>query len=105
LLLMKPPNILVALHDGVPVPKVTDFGIARATEERLTDAMVYTRLHPVAPCNLGNLADRASFFWLAGRISGKSHDYYESQIEALAVAHRWFARVCRTPGMGCQRGR
>ena len=39
---IKPSNILVTLHDGVPVPKVIDFGIAKATEQRLTDKTVYT---------------------------------------------------------------
>ena len=29
---IKPSNVLVSLHDGVPVPKVIDFGIAKATE-------------------------------------------------------------------------
>src|SRR5213075_3147202 len=42
---LKPPNILVTLHDGVPVPKVIDFGIAKATQGRLTDGTVYTELH------------------------------------------------------------
>ncbi|HEV7928141.1 MAG TPA: serine/threonine-protein kinase, partial [Verrucomicrobiae bacterium] len=42
---IKPTNILVTLHDGVPVPKVIDFGIAKATEGRLTDFTVYTQLH------------------------------------------------------------
>src|SRR5882762_8803001 len=42
---IKPSNILVTLHDCVPVPKVIDFGIAKATEGRLTDATVYTQLH------------------------------------------------------------
>jgi eukaryotic-like serine/threonine-protein kinase len=42
---IKPSNILVTSHDGVPVPKVIDFGIAKATEGRLTDATVYTQLH------------------------------------------------------------
>jgi tetratricopeptide (TPR) repeat protein len=32
----------VALHDGVPVPKVIDFGIAKATEGRLTDNTQFT---------------------------------------------------------------
>ncbi len=35
---LKPSNILVTLHDGVPVPKVIDFGVAKATQQRLTDA-------------------------------------------------------------------
>jgi len=42
---LKPSNILVTLNDGVPVPKVIDFGIAKATEGRLTDLTVYTELH------------------------------------------------------------
>ena len=42
---VKPSNILVTLHDGVPVPKVIDFGIAKATQGKLTDATVYTQLH------------------------------------------------------------
>src|SRR5262249_16583387 len=42
---IKPSNILVTLNDGVPVPKVIDFGIAKATEGKLTDATVYTQLH------------------------------------------------------------
>ena len=35
----------MTVHDGAPVPKVIDFGIAKATEGRLTDATVYTQLH------------------------------------------------------------
>ncbi len=40
---IKPSNILVADHDGVPVPKVIDFGIAKATtNQRLTDKTLFT---------------------------------------------------------------
>jgi hypothetical protein len=42
---IKPSNILVTLHDGQPIPKVIDFGIAKATEGRLTDQTVYTQLY------------------------------------------------------------
>jgi len=34
---IKPSNIMVTLQDGVPLPKVIDFGIAKATDGRLTD--------------------------------------------------------------------
>ena len=40
---IKPSNILVTLHDGTPVPKVIDFGIAKATNQDLTDKTVYTK--------------------------------------------------------------
>jgi eukaryotic-like serine/threonine-protein kinase len=40
---IKPSNILVADHDGVPVPKIIDFGIAKATTgQRLTDKTMFT---------------------------------------------------------------
>ncbi len=42
---IKPSNILVTSHDGRPVPKVIDFGIAKATEGRLTEGTVYTQMH------------------------------------------------------------
>ncbi len=41
---LKPSNILVALYDGRPVPKVIDFGIAKATGPRLTDRSIYTEV-------------------------------------------------------------
>jgi eukaryotic-like serine/threonine-protein kinase len=39
---IKPSNILVTLNDGVSVPKVIDFGIAKATQGRLTDKTLFT---------------------------------------------------------------
>jgi serine/threonine protein kinase/tetratricopeptide (TPR) repeat protein len=39
---IKPSNILVTMHDGVPMPKVIDFGIAKATDQRLTDKTLFT---------------------------------------------------------------
>jgi serine/threonine protein kinase len=39
---IKPSNILVTLNDGVAVPKVIDFGIAKATQGRLTDHTLFT---------------------------------------------------------------
>jgi eukaryotic-like serine/threonine-protein kinase len=39
---IKPSNILVTLHDGRPVPKVIDFGIAKAIQGKLTDKTLFT---------------------------------------------------------------
>ena len=39
---IKPSNILVTLSDGVPMPKVIDFGIAKATQQPLTDKTLFT---------------------------------------------------------------
>jgi WD40 repeat protein/serine/threonine protein kinase len=40
---LKPSNILVTINDGKAVPKVIDFGLAKAMQGRLTDATVYTQ--------------------------------------------------------------
>ena len=39
---IKPSNVLVTLYDGKPVPKVIDFGIAKATDQRLTERTMFT---------------------------------------------------------------
>jgi serine/threonine protein kinase len=39
---IKPSNILVTQLDGRPLPKVIDFGIAKAMEEKLTDRTLFT---------------------------------------------------------------
>ncbi len=41
---IKPTNILVALYDGRPVPKVIDFGVAKATGSSLTEKTMFTGL-------------------------------------------------------------
>ena len=40
---VKPSNVLVTLVDGRPVPKVIDFGIAKATDQRLTERTMFTQ--------------------------------------------------------------
>lgn len=39
---LKPSNILVCLYDGQPVPKVIDFGLAKAMHQSLTEHTLYT---------------------------------------------------------------
>lgn len=41
---LKPTNILVAVQDGVAVPKIIDFGVAKATARSLTERTMYTEL-------------------------------------------------------------
>jgi tetratricopeptide (TPR) repeat protein len=41
---LKPSNILVASHDGQPVVKIIDFGVAKALDHHLTEKTVYTQL-------------------------------------------------------------
>jgi hypothetical protein len=39
---IKPTNILVTLNAGMPVPMVIDFGVAKATQQKLTEKTVFT---------------------------------------------------------------
>jgi eukaryotic-like serine/threonine-protein kinase len=40
---IKPSNVMVTLYDGKPVPKVIDFGVAKATEQTLTERTLFTQ--------------------------------------------------------------
>jgi serine/threonine protein kinase len=40
---IKPSNILVTMYDDKPVPKVIDFGVAKAVEYRLTEKTLFTQ--------------------------------------------------------------
>jgi tetratricopeptide (TPR) repeat protein/tRNA A-37 threonylcarbamoyl transferase component Bud32 len=40
---LKPSNVLVMSHDGTPVVKVIDFGVAKAICQQLTDKTIYTQ--------------------------------------------------------------
>ena len=40
---IKPSNVLVTMQDDRPVPKVIDFGIAKATQQELTEKTIFTR--------------------------------------------------------------
>jgi WD40 repeat protein/serine/threonine protein kinase len=44
---IKPSNVLIAPYDGRPVPKVIDFGVAKATGPRLTERTLYTEFGAV----------------------------------------------------------
>jgi serine/threonine protein kinase len=45
---LKPSNILATCHDGVPTPKIIDFGVAKATEQqRLGELTVHTQVDQV----------------------------------------------------------
>jgi WD40 repeat protein/serine/threonine protein kinase len=39
---IKPSNVMVTHHDGNSVPKVIDFGVAKATQQRLTEKTLFT---------------------------------------------------------------
>ncbi|WP_197530483.1 serine/threonine-protein kinase [Bythopirellula polymerisocia] len=44
---IKPSNVMVAHYDDRPVPKIIDFGVAKAIEQRLTEKTVFTEFGQV----------------------------------------------------------
>src|SRR5262249_35912937 len=61
---LKPSNVLIALYDGKAVPKVIDFGVAKATAQKLTARTMFTEVGQLvgtleymapAPAELNNL--------------------------------------------------
>jgi serine/threonine protein kinase len=44
---IKPSNVLVAIQDGVAVPKIIDFGVAKAVNQRLTEETMNTQMGAV----------------------------------------------------------
>jgi serine/threonine protein kinase/tetratricopeptide (TPR) repeat protein len=44
---LKPSNVLVCLYDGRPVPKVIDFGVAKAAGQKLTERTMFTEVGQV----------------------------------------------------------
>jgi serine/threonine protein kinase/Leucine-rich repeat (LRR) protein len=44
---LKPSNILITDEHGTPVPKIIDFGVAKATAQRLTDRTIFTRAEQI----------------------------------------------------------
>jgi WD40 repeat protein/serine/threonine protein kinase len=40
---IKPSNVMITLYDGKPVPKVIDFGVAKAIEQKLTERTLFTQ--------------------------------------------------------------
>ena len=97
---LKPSNILVALHDGEPVPKVIDFGIAKATEGRLTEHTVYTQMNQFigTPAYMSpEMAD----------MGGARHRHPERHLQSRCPPLRTAGRShpVRDPGTTLRRGR
>src|SRR5436190_7273935 len=61
---IKPSNILVTSDDGVPLPKVIDFGIAKATQGRLTDKTVFTAFEQFIGTPAYMSPEQAELNWL-----------------------------------------
>ena len=85
---LKPSNILVTEPDGLPIPKVIDFGIAKATGAELTDKTLFTLFNQrLGTPHLG------AFPPLSTGRAGLGHP----QRKALASTHQHFSCPCQRP--------
>jgi tRNA A-37 threonylcarbamoyl transferase component Bud32 len=68
---LKPSNILVTVNDGQATPKIIDFGIAKATQGKLTDATLFTAFEQfigtLANAGGGRADDRRPAAWNPAR--------------------------------------
>jgi len=105
---LKPSNVLVTSMDAGPLPKVIDFGIAKATADvRLTDHTVFTRFEMFlgtpaymspeqADANADDIDTRTDIYslgvllyeLLTGRPPFESETWHKSSVEALRKAIR-----------------
>ena len=44
---LKPSNVLVMIYDGKPIPKIIDFGVAKALHQQLTEKTLFTQFGAV----------------------------------------------------------
>jgi serine/threonine protein kinase/WD40 repeat protein len=58
---LKPSNVLVTLHDGAPLVKVIDFGIAKALGQQLTDRTLFTNFAQLIGTPLYMSPEQAAF--------------------------------------------
>ena len=83
---IKPSNILVADHDGTPVPKIIDFGIAKATtDQRLTDKTLFTAFEQFIGTPAYMSPEQAT---LSGLDIDTRSDIYSPGRPALRIADR-----------------
>ena len=75
---IKPSNVLVTSHDGKPVAKVIDFGVAKAIHQQLTERTIYTQLR-------ADDRHAAVHEPRAGRDERPGHRHAQSDIYSLGV--------------------
>jgi eukaryotic-like serine/threonine-protein kinase len=65
---LKPSNVLIGLYDGQAIPKVIDFGVAKATAQKLTEGTIFTEVGLI----VARRFSAASAFHLARRAEASS---------------------------------
>jgi serine/threonine protein kinase len=83
---LKPANVLVTLVDAKPVPKVIDFGIAKAVETPLTDKTIYTEFRQFIGSPAYMSPERIG---MSGQDVDTRSDIYSLGVLDLRAGHRF----------------
>src|SRR5207302_3523549 len=92
---IKPSNVLIALYDDRPVPKVIDFGVAKAAGQPLTDRTLMTGFGAVVGTPEYMSPEQAS---LNNQDIDTRSDVYSLGGAAVRAAHRHDASGPQEPG-------
>ena len=109
---LKPSNVLVTLHDGKPVAKVIDFGIAKALGQQLTDKTLFTGFAQMVGTPLYMSPEQAAVerpghrhaqrHLLPGRAPVRAADRHDAVRQGTAAARR---ATTRCGGSSARRSR
>ena len=89
---LKPANILITMIDGKPVPKVIDFGVAKATAGKLTDESMSTQFGAVVGTLEYMSPEQAGF---SGEDIDTRADIYSLGVILVRTAHGACGRSTR----------
>ena len=100
------PTSWSTLHDGKPVPKVIDFGVAKATEQRLTEQTLFTQLRHSSSARCEYMSPEQAELnqlgrrhpqrrLLAGRAALRAADRHDAARAASGCSRRRFDEMLR----------
>jgi serine/threonine protein kinase len=95
---IKPSNILVTLHGDKPVPKVIDFGVAKATQGRLTEKTLFTQFQQFIGTPAYMSPEQASLSGWVLTLAATSTRSVCCCMNFSRAGHRSMARNCSRPG-------
>ena len=94
---LKPSNIMITLHDGQPVVKVIDFGVAKATNQQLTEKTLFTAYGQMIGTPQYMSPEQAE---MSGLDVDTRSDVYSLGVLLVRTAHRHHAVRRRTAENG-----
>jgi serine/threonine protein kinase len=90
---LKPSNVLVAIVDGAAVPKIIDFGVAKATGGSLTGRTQFTGFHQLVGTPLYMSPEQAELSRVDVDTRSDIYSRNVPQSHSLPMGHPWHRRM------------